>query len=255
VSGKMGRESRHRQSQAETDPPGTVVLLSGEVARHTSAQQCFDALEVPPGTKRLRFGGDCDVANNRNRIAETFSGSWLGFIDDDQVYRPDMLRRLLRHLQDPRVDIVTPLILRRNPPHHNVLAGPSADPAKPHETRQCILEPADRGLLEVQAAGCGVMVVRRRVFERIDRPWFAWNGPTSEDFAFCLKAKNAGCGIWCDLETRAGHILTMVVWPCRAADGQWGPAYTTLKSGSASTAAASIGRAYAQTERRQGGAL
>ena len=42
----------------------------------------------------------------------------------------------------------------------------SADAVSP----QVVLAPDDSGLLEVHAAGTGVMVLKRRVFERVERP-------------------------------------------------------------------------------------
>jgi glycosyltransferase involved in cell wall biosynthesis len=242
-----------RQRQKVTDRPGTVVLLSAELGRYTAAQQCFDALEVPPGTTRVRHAGRSDLSGNRNAIVEAFRGDWLAMIDDDQVYEPGMLLRLLQHLRDPRVDIVTPLILRRKPPHYNVLVHASTDSTRPHETRQVVLKATDRGLLEVGAAGAGVMLLRRRVFERVPRPWFEW-GRNSEDFTLCLKAKAAGCGIYCDLDTRVGHIVPMIVWPARAADGTFGAMYSNLLSvGSADHILDGIRQNYADTDKRVAG--
>lgn len=226
------------------------MLLSAELGRYAVAQLCFDALELPAGTQRLRYAGKSNVADTRNAIAEMFAGDWLAMIDDDHVYQPEMLLTLLRHLDDPRVDIVTPLIMRRRFPHQNVLVLESADPAKPHETRQLVLDPAERGLREVHAAGAGVMLLRRRVFERVPRPWFEW-GRTSEDYTLCLKARSAGCGIYCDLDTRVGHVLPMVVWPGRTADGRFVAMYSHLVSaGSPSDVLEGIRRNHAETDER-----
>jgi glycosyltransferase involved in cell wall biosynthesis len=245
VAGKRARRSRPTVRR-----PGTAVLLSAELGRYTVAQQCFDALELPPGTTRLRHAGRSNVADNRNAIAESFTGDWLAMIDDDHVYLPDMLQRLLRHLDNPKVDIVTPLIVRRTLPHQNVLVSASADPAKPHETRQIVLNHTDQGLREVEAAGTGVMLLRRRVFDRVGRPWFEW-GRTSEDFALCLKARAAGCGIYCDLDTRVGHLLPMIVWPARAADGRFVPMYSHFASaGTAAVTLEAIKRNHDETDLR-----
>jgi hypothetical protein len=239
---------KHRQHT--TARPGTVVLSAAELGRYTVAQQCFDALQLPAGTARLRHAGRSNVADNRNAMAESFAGDWLAMIDDDHVYTPDMLLRLLRHLERPDVDIVTPLIVRRTLPHQNVLVTAAADAAKPHETRQVVLQPSDKGLLEVHAAGTGVMVLKRRVFDRISRPWFEW-GRTSEDFALCLKAQAAGCRIFCDLETRVGHILPMIVWPGRAADGRFVPMYSHFVStGPAAITLGAVTRSHDETDLR-----
>ncbi len=247
----MARKSRQRRGSVATSTPGTAVLLSAELGRYTVAQQCFDALELPPGSQRIRYAGKSNVADSRNAIAETFTGDWLAMIDDDHVYHPKMLVTLVRHLEDPRVDIVTPLIMRRRFPHPNVLVLASDDPAKPHEMRQLVLNAAEGGLREVHGAGAGVMVLRRRVFERVPKPWFEW-GRTSEDYALCLKARSAGCRIYCDLDTRVGHILPMVVWPGRTDDGRFVAMYShLLSSGSPGEILDGIRRNHAGTDQRQ----
>lgn len=229
---------------------GTVALLSAEQGRYTVAQQCFDALDLPKGTVRVRYAGRSNIAEARNAIVESFRGDWLAMIDDDHVYPPDMLMRLFRHLSNPRVDILTPLVVRRTMPHQNVLVTASENPEKPHETRQVVLKPGDSGLLEVEAAGAGIMLIRRRVFEKLTRPWFEW-GRTSEDFALCLKAKAAGCRIYCDLDNRVGHILPMIVWPARAADGRFVPMYTHFVStGNPESTIAAITRNRGETDLR-----
>jgi hypothetical protein len=244
------KRTRRKHPQHTAGRPGTVVLLAAELGRYTVAQQCFDALELPPGTVRMRHAGRSNVADNRNAMADSFTGDWLAMIDDDHVYTPDMLQRLLRHLERREVDIVTPLIVRRALPHQNVLVTASADAARPHETRQVVLEPGDGGLLEVHAAGTGVMVLKRRVFDRVSRPWFEW-GRTSEDFALCLKAQAAGCRIYCDLETRVGHILPMIVWPGRAADGRFVPMYSHFVStGTAAITLDAVARNHDETDLR-----
>jgi GT2 family glycosyltransferase len=152
-------------------------------------------------------------------------------IDDDQVYTPEMIRRLVQRLRDPRVDIVVPLVLRRDPPHLPMLLGAPPNPiAEPMALPQLTLRPDDRGLLEVHAAGTGVMVMRRTVVDRIPEPWFEFGAAIGEDYNFCLKAQAAGCRIFCDLDTRVGHVIPMAVWPHRDDEGSYGVKYTLVPS-------------------------
>jgi hypothetical protein len=74
------------------------------------------------------------------------------------------------------------------------------------------------------------MVMRRSVIDRIPEPWFAFGATIGEDYNFCLKAQAAGCRIFCDLDTRVGHIIPMAVWPHRAEDGSYGVKYTLVPS-------------------------
>jgi hypothetical protein len=226
----MARKSASPPTRKEKpDPPGTVALLCGELGRWTVGHQCFAALELPDGTARRIFSSNVHVPESRNAMMTSCTGEWLAMIDDDQVYAPEMIQRLVRHLRDPRVDIVTPLVLRRDPPHWPTLLGAPEHPIDgPPALPQLALNPGDTGLLEVHAVGTGVMVMRRSVIDRIPEPWFAFGAAIGEDYNFCLKAQAAGCRIFCDLDTRVGHIIPMAVWPHRNQDGSHGVKYTLV---------------------------
>ena len=224
--------------------PGTVAFMTVGLGRYTAAAQCMLALQKPENTHSEWFSGGVNIAGNRNIVGAQFAGDWLCMIDDDQVFAPDLLLRLLRHLADDRVDIVVPLILRRNPPHAPVLLIPA--PIKGTRTRvvelnhreqpvRFVLQRAtlanQRGLQAVEAAGSGIMLIRRRVFERIEPPWFERKGELGEDFHFCLKARAAGCGVFCDFGVTAGHVTPMAVWPTRQPNGRWGTTYSYVHLG------------------------
>jgi hypothetical protein len=79
------------------------------------------------------------------------------------------------------------------------------------------LERNEKGLVEVDYAGLGCMVVKRGVFEALTYPWFtAWtmeweeNGIQmadieTDDAGFCHRAKQAGFKIWIDPELQILH--------------------------------------------------
>jgi hypothetical protein len=79
------------------------------------------------------------------------------------------------------------------------------------------LAPGD-GLVEVDYLGFGGVMIRRAVFERLEKPWFPirfrgvgpdgndiWSG---EDYGFCDKAREAGFALHVDaaLSFRFGHL-------------------------------------------------
>ena len=220
---------RRRAEREKAIAPGTVALLSGGLGRYTVAHQCFTALELPPGTHREWFNGTVSIHASRNLIADQFRGDWLLMIDDDQVYLPDMAMRLLAHLADDRIDIVVPLIVQRYSPHGAVIRRHDAAT----DTYKQITLTTERGLLEVDAAGTGVMLVRRRVFDRVPWPPFGLSVliGLGEDIYFCREATKAGCRVWCDLETRVGHITPAAVWPSWK-NGRWMVMWTALGLGS-----------------------
>jgi hypothetical protein len=70
-----------------------------------------------------------------------------------------------------------------------------------------------QGLERVTAIGCGVMLVKRKVFEETPKPWFYFyelpGGKTlGEDVHFCIAAHDAGFETWVDhtLSQEIGHI-------------------------------------------------
>ena len=241
---KSSRVRRRVTRAAGTRPPGTVAFMTAGLGRYTAAAQCMVALEKPEGTRSEWFSGGVNIGANRNIVAARFTGDWLCMIDDDQVFAPDLLLRLLRHLHDDRVDIVVPLIVRRNPPHAPVLLigaarkGPRAKvveleqrDGKVRFLLQQVSLANQQGLQAVEAAGSGIMLVRRRVFERIESPWFERKGELGEDFHFCLKARAAGCGVFCDFGLAAGHVTPMAVWPTRQPNGRWATTYSYMHLG------------------------
>jgi len=69
------------------------------------------------------------------------------------------------------------------------------------------------GLEMVTAVGCGVMMVKREVFENTPKPWFWFyelpgGKLLGEDVHFCVKAKDAGFDTWVDhsLSNVIGHV-------------------------------------------------
>lgn len=69
------------------------------------------------------------------------------------------------------------------------------------------------GLEQVTAIGCGVMMVKREVFEKTPRPWFWFEAIPGdkllgEDVYFCIKAHDAGFETWVDhdLSNEIGHV-------------------------------------------------
>jgi GT2 family glycosyltransferase len=132
---------------------------------------------------------------------------WLLMVDDDHVFAPDLLERLLSH----EVDIVAALALRRDEPYGPFCFVGTAGPGVyvPADLR----EHAPDDLLQVRAVGTGAMLIRRRVFETLPAPWFTISEESGEDMRFCDAAHAAGLPIHCDLGARLGHLTTTAVWP------------------------------------------
>lgn len=189
--------------------PGTIGITCLETARYTVFTASLAGLDVPEGSQ-IVWGMGLDVAGNRNYICEQLrpEDEWLFFVDDDAVFKSDVLMRLLAH----DVDVVAALYLRKMRPFP-----PQAfvdDAYSPVDLATC----PTSGLAEVWAAGTSGMLIRRRVLDSIEPPWFQnWN--LGDDAWFCRRLRDQGIPIHVDLDARMGHLSTVAIWPSVVEDG------------------------------------
>ena len=70
------------------------------------------------------------------------------------------------------------------------------------------------GMLRVDWVGMGACLIKRRVFEGMDHPYFRHHvveyadcaNEVSEDLSFCIGAAAAGFEVWVDMDNRAAHL-------------------------------------------------
>ena len=153
------------------------------------------------------------IYDARNRLAEIAIEDGFDrvlWLDSDMVFDRNLFRRLSEHLDLGR-EMVTGLYFGRK------------EPIRPMIYRKLEAEIRDGGLVPVAenfdeyehdalfpVAGCGFGAVMmtvdllRRVRESFPLPFFPEAG-FGEDFAFCLRAQQVGCTIWCDASIKLGH--------------------------------------------------
>lgn len=198
---------------------GIIGVSASEMARFSQFTSCLANLDKPPGTV-VQFETGIDIAINRRAIVRSAlesNAEWVWFVDDDMLFPPDHLMRLLSHEKD----VVASLYMNRKPPFY-----PVAFNRKTVTENGSVWHPVDlrgapsSGLVEIVAAGAGGLLVRTGVLHKIayDR-WFVRDG-AGEDLSFCDRVLGAGVPILLDLAARMGHISTYAVWP-RNASGQW----------------------------------
>lgn len=202
-------------------PPGLVGVVTGELLRYAQFVTSLHAMRLPAGSA-IGIASGLEVSANCNKLIEYLldsDGEWVLFLGDDQEMLPDTAQRLLEAARDHKLDAVCPLILRRTPPWQTVayMADPAVDPTPWVPT-------TETGVVEVVAAGTGGMLVRRHVFEKLDKPWFRVGqidpAHYQEDVEFCARVRAAGFRIGLDLDTPMGHITPMTVWPARDPAGR-----------------------------------
>jgi hypothetical protein len=152
----------------------------------------------------------------RNEAIQRMEGDWLLFIDDDMVWDPTAVGRLVAVQKEYDLDMVGGLCFRRSDPHQPTMYMRQS----PNEGSYNYLEKWDNDLVEVDATGMAFVLIHRRVLERIagsplpsleersghPPSFFTWGGRYGEDLAFCQAAKASGSRIWVDTRIKIGHM-------------------------------------------------
>ncbi len=210
---------------------GVLGISGGELARYAISYHSILRLQVPPGTICIPARGS-SIAENRNGIASRAldaGAEWVFYADDDQVFFPDTLTRLLVHDKD----IISGLYVKREIPFvpHIYDREDENGWLAPH-----LLTRFDGGLMEFKSVAAGCLVVKTAVLRAMTAQGLAgsdgkkwWNlgqmkgaeDNWGDDHNFCQRARQAGFKIWCDLDVRIGHEVLGTVYPKRNEDGSW----------------------------------
>ena len=193
---KWGKKELENLMRIEQPVPGTIAVPHLEMI-HSEFFTSFRKLKRPKYLHESFIKGTL-ITKARNDLVEKFKGDWLLFIDSDMTFEPDALNKLIAH----DLDIVGGLCFRRVPPYNPTIYQKINGSLKwqwQHEY------PKD-SLFEVDATGCAFMLIKKRVFEKLKKPYFEYNGNVSEDLFFCHKAKEAGFKIWIDSSVKIGHL-------------------------------------------------
>jgi hypothetical protein len=153
----------------------------------------------------------------RNALAERMLGDWLLMLDTDHQFEPDLLARLLHRMNTYDLDVVTAVYQFKRPPHSPVLYGwlkPAGSEGADAGVEPGLVPLAGWGeagdVMEVAAAGAGSLLVRRRVFERIEaelkeRP-FDVIGQGGEDLSFFRRLRKLGLKAYVDPRVECHHL-------------------------------------------------
>jgi glycosyltransferase involved in cell wall biosynthesis len=198
-----------------------IAVPTCEMAKHSAFYDYFNLLQKPEGTVVTLSHGQSPASGRNTCIEQALEHdcTHILFIDDDMVFPPDALYRLLKH----DVDIVSGYYLMRQYPHQGLIF----DQAEPSgECRWYEVEDNESGLREVVAAGLGFVLFRTSVFEALEKPYVRLGELEScrdgwcDDIGLFKRVREAGFKIHMDLDLRIGHISSMVVTPMHK-DGFW----------------------------------
>jgi hypothetical protein len=178
------------------------------------------------GVRRIKSTAfPVDVARNQI-VGDFLSGDedYLFFMDADMTFPANIVGRLLAH----DVAVVTGRYHSRKIPYHPVVYVKHRYKDGPH-----CYAPVHfgKGLIEIERAGAGALLIRRDVAEAINAKvgpnWFRYQrGPepphdftVSEDFWFFQQARECGYTIYCDWDVECEHLQEMGI------NRSWNEAY------------------------------
>ncbi|GAI90932.1 unnamed protein product, partial [marine sediment metagenome] len=169
------------------------------------------------------------IADGRNKLVEQFlsnpRATHLLFLDSDIICASNACRKLLTHDKDiisglafQRGAMQFPLIYSYQGRHK--VSGkmcpaftPILDPVHRYlskkrlpvsEITYATLEGND-GLVKIDGAGAGFLLVKREVLEKIPYPWFSFERG-GEDLYFFDKVRRYGLEVWVDMGVLLGHL-------------------------------------------------
>lgn len=136
--------------------------------------------------------------------AVNLGADFILFVDCDMIFPFDIFERLYARMlqRDIQVDVITPLMFMRNPPHYPVIykvnRGWDAQRQQEYYKTEIVKEYPKHTLLKVDAAGMGICLVRADVLRKMPPPWFMNTSATGEDVYFSERASRQGFGVYVD---------------------------------------------------------
>jgi hypothetical protein len=189
-----------------------VALSTGEHIRQASFIPSFLSLERPTNALTLTVHGQSPAAARNIIIKGALESNCthVFFMDDDMVFPPDTLMKLLVHDKP----IVTGLYLLRAFPHRPAFFDVAYDDGKCKFTA---LTRGLTGLVKGVNAGLGAALINTEVFKNVEPPWVRLGEIDKDgwcdDVGFFNRCRKAGYDVWCDLNAPVGHMTTLTIWP------------------------------------------
>ncbi len=210
-----------------TESPGTIAVPMNEIGRFAMFTVSLAGTRQPPGCN-LSVMASVSVTENLNMVIRHLNpeSEWVWIIGDDHVWDNDCLMQLLATMDaNPDIDILVPLVVKRNPPWHLVVFHEDGhrEDGLPRFRPYQWEEVPESGVFEIDACGSAGMLVKREVLDAMEDPWFRSTGGVilNEDVTFCKDARDHGYRIFATADVTMGHIGIFNVRPARR-EGRWG---------------------------------
>jgi hypothetical protein len=185
-----------------------TILCNGTVHTQTvsSLLETFNSLPIRKHVGFIIGGYPAYSRNMAVENARELKVSHLMFIDGDQTFPGDGVKRLLEHKKD---------IVGAN---YNERRFPLRSTVKLMNEQGEMIGgvPIPDTLFKAYGLGMGFCLIDMKIFDKMQAPWFdteVWVNPEgkaelkkTEDIFFCEKARAAGIDVWCDPLLQIGHI-------------------------------------------------
>lgn len=203
-------------SKQQLERAGIKILVGIPLERNVSDMAFLHFWQIAKQGYPLieRLYGRTDA--NRNTFARALlesSFTHLAMMDVDHAHQPDTIERMARWvMDDPDKLVVGGLHFRRGEPYDPCVFV-MGDDGELHAPAKW-----EAGLLEVDAIGHGTLLISRKVFERLEQPYWAYSYAhvdkhiyPSEDMYFSWKCRENGIKLWADTTLTSPHLITGVV--------------------------------------------
>jgi cellulose synthase/poly-beta-1,6-N-acetylglucosamine synthase-like glycosyltransferase len=201
------------------DRVGICIPSRGEMAIGTA----FDLALMAAYDSRFRKGDQAIYTVNgtlifdqREKLAIAALDEkcdWILWVDADMRFPKNTIERLMRHNKD----ICGVNATTRSIPVKATAKNLIIDSEEKTNNWSQVSSKGKTGIEKVTSIGCGVMLVKRKVFEKTPQPWFWFyqlpgNKVLGEDVHFCVAAHDAGFETWVDhdLSNEIGHVGSYV---------------------------------------------
>lgn len=207
-------------------PPGLVVVPAQSQMWTKSALAIMRLQAATPRADVFCVVDPTTIAHKRNwgvaSLLKQDRYRWMLCLDSDMTPPEDAITRLWATAEETGADLVQAAMVGTRPPYvptGGVLTnrGEPDDPLRPYTSDPDLSHTqatADSLLhaekpVEVDYAGTGCLLVRRRVFEALEEPWFvARDDGAQSDYNFTLRATDAGFKAVLEPRLWVGHLAT-----------------------------------------------
>lgn len=182
---------------------------------------CMDNVAAPfaHSLATMEKTGECVISMNissliydaRNQLAAQAlkaEADYILWLDSDMIVPPDVIPRMLKHMEDGK-DFVSGIYFRRRAPFAPVLYS-----RIDREGHADFNDYPEDTVFEIAGAGFGCCMLRVSMLEDIAlnfKDWFTPFNNYGEDLSFCLRALECGYKLYCDSTIKCGHVGTVVV--------------------------------------------